>query len=81
MKKLSLLLSCCFITFLSFSQPGKTGLAITPEPVKTIVKKGQFILPKHVMVQAATTGDVKLVTDYLKNKLTTAAGAAVSVKS
>jgi len=81
MKKLFLLLCCCFITFLSFSQASKTTLAIIPEPVKTITKTGQFILPKHVVIEAGATDELKLVTTYLKNKLTTSTGALVTVKN
>jgi hexosaminidase len=81
MKKFYLLLSCCLISFLSFSQTSKNGLAIIPEPVNTIIKKGQFILPKHVVIEAGTADDIKPVTAYLKNKLTTSTGVLVTVKN
>ncbi len=79
MKKLSLLFCCCFITFLSFGQAAKTTLAIIPEPVIAIVKPGQFILPKHVVIEAAASANMLKVTTYLKNKLTTSTGAQVSI--
>lgn len=81
MKKLSLAFCCCFASVLSFSQTTKSTLAIIPEPVKTITKPGQFILPKNVTIQAPVTKDMTPVTDYLKKKLTTATGALVTVKS
>ncbi len=81
MKKLSLSFCCCFITFLSFSQVSKTTLAIIPEPVKTITQTGQFILPTHVVIEAGASNEIKLVTTYLKNKLTTSTGALVTVKN
>jgi hexosaminidase len=81
MKKLSLLLCACVITFLSFGQTSKSGLAIIPEPVKTIIKKGQFILPKQVVIQAGAAVDLKPVTAYLKNKLTASTSALVTVKN
>jgi hexosaminidase len=81
MKKLSLLLSCCLITFLSFSQTSKNGLAIIPEPVSTVINKGQFVLPKHVTIYASTGASVKSVTDYLENKLATSTGVLVTVNS
>ncbi len=81
MKKLSLLLCCCFITFLSFGQAGKTTLAIIPEPVTTVIKPGQFILPKTVVIQAAASTDMEKAATYLKNKLTTSTGAFVTIKN
>jgi hexosaminidase len=81
MKKSSFALICCFIAFLSYSQPGKNGLAIIPEPVKIITKKGRFLLPKRVVIEASTSAGIKPVTDYLKNKLTTSTGAKVIVKN
>ncbi|MDF2434203.1 MAG: hexosaminidase [Mucilaginibacter sp.] len=81
MKKLSFSLSLCIITYFGFGQTAKTGLAIIPEPVSVITKKGEFILPKHVMIVAAPGADLKLVTSYLKNKLTTSTGALVTTKN
>lgn len=81
MKKLSLAFCCCFVSVLSFSQTTKSTLAIIPEPVKTITKPGQFILPKNVTIQAALSKEMTPVTDYLKKKLSGATGALVTVKS
>jgi len=81
MKKLSLAFCCCFVSFLSFGQVAKPTLAVIPEPVKTVIKPGQFILPKYVTIQAPLTKDVVLVTEYLKRKLTGAAGAIVTLKA
>jgi hexosaminidase len=81
MKKISLLLSCCFITFLSFSQTSKNGLAIIPEPVSVVTREGEFILPKHILIAASARGEVKLATTYLRNKLTTSTGALVTIKN
>jgi hexosaminidase len=80
MKKLTLLLSCCLITFSSYSQTGKNNLAIIPEPVKVVTKKGQFILPKSITIQAANKADIALVTNYLKSKLT-ATGTRIVLKN
>jgi hexosaminidase len=81
MKKLSLAFCCCFVSVLSFSQTTKSTLAIIPEPVKTITKPGQFILPKNVTIQAASSKEMSPVTDYLKKKLSGATGALITVKS
>ena len=81
MKKLSLAFCCCFISFLSFGQAIKSTLAIIPEPVKTVTKPGQFTLPKYITIQAKLSKDMMPVTDYLRKKLTTAAGAIVTLKA
>ncbi|SHN07472.1 beta-N-acetylhexosaminidase [Mucilaginibacter sp. OK098] len=81
MKKLSLAFCCCFVSFLSFSQTTKSTLAIIPEPVKTITKPGQFILPKNITIQASLSKEMTPVTDYLRKKLSGATGAFVTVKS
>ena len=81
MKKLSLLLCFCITSFFSFGQAAKSGLAIIPEPVSTIVKPGSFVLPKHVVIEAGSSAELKLVTAYLKTKLSTSTGALVSIKN
>ncbi|CAN5203600.1 hypothetical protein BH09BAC6_BH09BAC6_05250 [soil metagenome] len=81
MKKLSLLLCCCLIAQLSLGQTVKNGLAIIPEPVKVVLKKGQFTVPKRVIIEAGAQAGMMSVTAYLKNKLSTAAGAVVTVKN
>jgi hexosaminidase len=81
MKKLSLAVCCCFVSFLSFSQSNKSTLAIIPEPVKTIAKPGQFVLPKNVTIQAALSKEMMPVTDYLRKKLTGTVGALVILKA
>ncbi|MDO3644490.1 beta-N-acetylhexosaminidase [Mucilaginibacter sp. L3T2-6] len=80
MKKLSLAFCCCFVSFLSFGQAVKSTLSIIPEPVKTVTKPGQFILPKNITIQAKLNKDVMPVTNYLRKKLTTATGAMVTIK-
>gem|GEM_PF-4553716 len=64
MKKFVLLIYCFFVAFLSFGQAGKTTLSIIPEPVKTIAGKGNFILPRHIVIEAGTTADQKAVTRF-----------------
>jgi hexosaminidase len=81
MKKLSLLLCCCSLHLLSFGQVTNNGLSIIPEPVKVIKKTGNFILPKTVIVEAGKQPELSPVITYLKNKLNTAAGITVSIKS
>jgi hexosaminidase len=81
MKKIFLAVSCIFITYLSFGQGGTAAPALIPQPVSLITRQGNFILPKHVLITAPSQADVRLVTAYLKNKLTTSAGSLVTIKS
>jgi len=81
MKKTGLLFLSCLITFFSFSQATKPTISIIPEPVKVITKKGQFILPQRIVIEAGAQADIKPVTTYLKNKLALSTGALVSVKN
>ncbi len=74
-------MSCIFITYLSFGQGGTAAPALIPQPVSLITRQGNFILPKHVLITAPSQADVRLVTAYLKNKLTTSAGSLVTIKS
>jgi hexosaminidase len=81
MKKVSLLSICCLMAFLSFAQNNKSGLAIIPEPVSVITKDGEFTLPKHILIQAGPQADVKLVTGFLRNKLSASTGLPVTVRN
>ena len=81
MKKVSLLFCSCMVWFTSFGQTAKNNLAIIPEPVNVITKKGEFILPKHIIIQAGGGAGLMPVTGYLKNKLIAATGDVVIVKS
>ncbi|HMG06903.1 MAG TPA: beta-N-acetylhexosaminidase, partial [Mucilaginibacter sp.] len=81
MKKLSLLLCCCLVHFLSFGQVAQSGLSIIPEPVKSARFAGQFVLHKNVIVEAGAQPELAPVTAYLKKKLSTAPGSLVTIKS
>src|SRR5277367_3402097 len=81
MKKVSLLAICCLMAFLSFAQNNKSSLAIIPEPVSVITRDGEFVLPKHILIQAGPQADERLVTNYLRNKLTISTGLPVTVRN
>src|ERR1700753_1696470 len=81
MKKIFLSAFCCLFASLVFAQNGKSGLAIIPEPVSVITKDGEFTLPQHILIQAGTTADEKLVSGYLQKKLSTAPGRQVTVRN
>jgi hexosaminidase len=81
MKKVFLLSVCCFMASISFAQNNKNTLAIIPEPVSVITRDGEYKLPKHILIEAGSQADVKLVTTFLRNKLTTATGLPVTVRN
>jgi hexosaminidase len=79
MKKLSLLLGCCFISLFSVAQKTSNNLGIIPEPVSVITRSGDFILPQRILIKAGNAGQVSLVSSYLQKKLSTATGRVVKV--
>jgi hexosaminidase len=81
MKKLSLLVFSCLIGSLSYAQQAMPEIAIIPEPVKITKHTGQFVLPQTVVVQSSATPEMNAILDLLKNKFSTAAGKAISVKA
>ena len=80
MKRIALSAICLFAVLFGFGQ-NKGGLAIIPEPVSVITKDGQFTLPKHILIQAGSSADEKLVSSFLRGKLATATGWQVSVRN
>jgi hexosaminidase len=78
MKKYFLLIIGCYTCLATFAQSAKT-VAIIPEPVKTVVKKGQFVLLKQITIAAGSSKGMAEVTRFLKNKLETATGAKVKI--
>lgn len=80
MKQLSLLICCCFLSLLAFSQQGaKTGIAIIPEPVSVTENTGHFSLPRTVTIAAADAPGMKEVTAFLKDRLSIPTGRQVTV--
>ena len=80
MKKIYLFTICSLLACLSFAQ-NKGALAIIPEPVSIITRDGEFTLPKHVLIEAGSQADVRLVSAYLRNKLAASTGFPVTVKN
>ena len=80
MKKIALSAICCLAALLTFAQ-NKNGIAIIPEPVSVITKDGQFTLPKHILIQAGSSAEEKLVSSFLRGKLATASGLQVTVRN
>jgi hexosaminidase len=95
MKKLFLIISCCFFTANIFAQSivteteigdaessiAQTPIAIIPEPVSLMKKAGTFTLPENVIIQAIKSGELKQSIAYLSDRITTATGKFVSTVS
>jgi len=81
MKKVFLLSICCCIALGVVAQNNKSTLAIIPEPVSVITRDGEFTLPKHILIEAGSQAEVKLVTNFLRSKLATSTGFPVSVRN
>lgn len=54
---------------------------IIPEPVKIEKKKGDFILPRNIFVEASSNASMKKTVDFLKEKLSIATGYTVKLAS
>jgi len=81
MKKVLLLSICWFMASISFAQNNKGTLAIIPEPVSVVTRDGEFTLPKHILIEAGSQAEEKLVTTFLRNKLATSTGLPVTVRN
>ncbi|MCX2453122.1 beta-N-acetylhexosaminidase [Pedobacter sp. PLR] len=95
MKRLFLFVLCGLISVAGFSQapltesavelipsnPLPTEIAIIPEPVSVIKQDGHFVLPKNVVIQSPAITEMKQVTGFLQERLTTPTGAYVSIVS
>jgi hexosaminidase len=79
MKKLCLLVCSCLIGTLVFGQ-ANTTIAIIPEPVKITQHTGKFVLPKVLVVQAASQDAMTPVLNLIKNKFSTATGKIIRVR-
>lgn len=62
-----------------FSQALKTEIAIIPEPVSLTKGAGEYVLPTAPVIEAEATDSVRLAANYLKERLATPTGHAVSV--
>jgi hexosaminidase len=78
MNKFYLLACACLFSVMAFAQQSSTS--IIPEPVKTIVHTGQYVLPKVITVQSSGVAEMTPVLDLLKNKFSTATGKMVGIK-
>ncbi|MGI8950118.1 MAG: beta-N-acetylhexosaminidase [Chitinophagaceae bacterium] len=81
MKKIINLLSCLFISFVSFSQTEKPVIAIIPEPVSITKKSGEFSLPQNIIIEASAQPEMKQTIAFLKDRLSTPTGMQVSVSN
>lgn len=82
MKKVPGIIFCLavFIVDVAAQTAGST-MAIIPEPVSVSQKKGVFLLPKNVVIEAATRPELKATVAFLKDRFSVAAGSTVTVSS
>lgn len=75
--------SILFVLFSFLTAPaiGQSKLAIIPEPVAIKAGKGEFSLPKNVVIQTSAANELNQAIDALKKRLVAATGSKVSVNS
>lgn len=80
MKKIISSILCCILSVLVLSQT-TTDIAIIPEPVSITKNTGQFTLPQNTVIEAPTVPELKEVTRFLQDRLSTPTGMQVTVQS
>ncbi len=78
MKKTLVLLSCCFLSAVSFCQADTSEIAVVPIPVSVSKSTGHFSLPQKVVIEAGTQPEMKQVVAFLKDRMATPTGRQVS---
>jgi hexosaminidase len=81
MKKFSIIIFSCLITLISFGQNSSPRIAIIPQPVSVVETAGYFTLPKNIVIESASGGEMKEVIFFLKERMSTPTGISVTVKS
>ena len=81
MKKISIIIFSCLITFISFCQNSSPRIAIIPQPVSVVENEGFFTLPKNIVIESPSRGEMKEVISFLEQRLSTPTGIQVSVKT
>ncbi len=80
MKKIFALLLTLSFASTTLAQSA-TALAIIPEPVSITKGSGTFLLPQNIVIEAASSSEIKNVTDYLQKRISVATGSKFSVRS
>ena len=78
MKKLFLFLAAAVLASASYAQT-TDSIAIIPEPVSLKKGRGNFSLPKSIVIEAPAAADLKSTLSFLKDRLSIPTGAQVSV--
>jgi hexosaminidase len=81
MTKISVIIFSCFIALISFGQNSSPRTAIIPQPVSVVENAGYFTLPKNIVIESASSGEMKEVVSFLKERISTPTGFPVTVKS
>jgi hexosaminidase len=81
MTKISVIIFFCSIAVISFGQNSSPRIAIIPQPVSVVENAGYFTLPKNIVIESASSGEMKEVVSFLKERMSTPTGFPVTVKS
>ena len=81
MKKTLCLILVCFGSAIAFAQNLNADVAIIPEPVSITKNTGRFSLQQNTVILAPDIPEMKEVTRFLKDRLSTPTGLQVSVQN
>ncbi len=81
MKKTLCLILVCFAAAIAFAQNLNADIAIIPEPVSITKNTGRFSLQQNTVILAPDIPEMKEVTRFLKDRLSTPTGLKVIVQN
>jgi len=81
MKKISLLVSTCLLSALSYAQQASPEIAIIPEPVRITRHTGTYVLPGAVVIESGSQPEMTPVLNLLRNKFSTATGKMTVIRT
>ncbi len=81
MKKGLAILIAVSITFSGIAQVNDQSIAIIPEPVSIVKGNGVFNLPQSLTIEAGSQNEIKVVTTFLKDRLSAATGSKIALSN
>lgn len=72
---------CYFFVTTTICQNAATSIAIIPEPVEIVKNAGNFIIPHNISIYAPDLLNLKITTDFLQQRLSSATGYKGSINN
>lgn len=79
MQRLLILFCACLLFLPALGQTSTTGIAIIPEPVSLSRTKGEFVLPKTILIEAGAQPELRQTVAFLQERLSVPTGRRVTL--